>query len=92
MILLIPLCGSGERFKKKGYKEPKGLINVEGKPIICWLLDNINKSDKSDIDYIYIIYNKEYDEYNLEEFIKNRYINIKFNWRRFIYIYFYILC
>lgn len=75
MILLIPLGGIGERFKNFGYKEPKGLINVEGKPIIYWLLDNINTTN---IDYIYIIYNKEYAEYNLEELLINKYINIKF--------------
>ena len=41
MIILVPLGGSGSRFKKKGYKLPKALINVSGKPIIFWLLDNL---------------------------------------------------
>ena len=42
MIILIPLGGIGKRFKDLGYKLPKPLINVMGKPIIFWLLDNIN--------------------------------------------------
>ena len=41
MIILIPLGGKGERFKKNGYKMPKALINVFGKPIIFWLLDSL---------------------------------------------------
>ena len=75
MIILIPLGGSGERFKINKYNEPKGLINIEGKPIIYWLLDNINIKK---IDYIYIVYNKEYEEYNLESLLKEKYTNFVF--------------
>ena len=31
MIILIPIGGTGERFKKHGYKLPKALIPVEKK-------------------------------------------------------------
>ena len=71
MIILIPLGGFGSRFKKQGYKLPKALINVSGKPIIFWLLDNIKFSNK--IDFIYIPYNKEYKKYNFEDLLKNSY-------------------
>ena len=75
MIILIPLNGIGYRFKINGYNEPKALILVENKPIIYWLLDNINYDN---IDYVYIIYNEEYEIYNFENNIINKYINIKF--------------
>ena len=75
MIILIPLNGIGNRFKINKYNEPKALILVENKPIIYWLLDNINYDN---IDYVYIVYNKEYEIYNFETNIINRYINIKF--------------
>jgi beta-phosphoglucomutase-like phosphatase (HAD superfamily)/tRNA A-37 threonylcarbamoyl transferase component Bud32 len=75
MILLIPLGGLGNRFKKAGYKQPKALINIEGKPILFHLLDNINYSK---IDYVYIVYNKEYADYDIETIIKNKYIDIIF--------------
>ena len=42
MYLIIPLGGLGTRFKKFGYKNPKPLVNVFGKPIIFWLLDNLS--------------------------------------------------
>ena len=57
MIIIIPLGGIGDRFKKNGYKYPKALINVLGKPILFWLLDSlILKKDT----VIYIPYNKDY--------------------------------
>lgn len=78
MIIIIPLGGIGERFKKKS-SNPKALINVNEKPIITYLLDNLEKSIiENNIDYILIPYNKEYSDFNLEEFLVNRYKNIKF--------------
>lgn len=56
MILLIPIGGIGKRFKDAGYKYPKPLVNVMGKPILYWLLDSI---DISNVDLIYIPYNNE---------------------------------
>lgn len=75
MIILIPLGGIGERFKNLNYKLPKPLINVMGKPIIFWLLDNINFQN---INLVYIPYNYELSKYMFEERILNRYPNINF--------------
>ena len=75
MIILIPLGGKGERFKLQGYKIPKALIEVENKPIIFWLLDNIVYKN---IDYIYIPYNIEYNNYNFQELLKLKYPNFNF--------------
>ena len=41
MIVLIPVGGKGLRFKKT-HSQPKALINVMGKEIIKYLLDNLN--------------------------------------------------
>ena len=75
MIIIIPIGGTGQRFKEKGYKNPKALINTYGKPIISHLLDNLNTDN---IDYIFIPYNKEYVHYNFEEFLTNQYPNMVF--------------
>jgi len=37
--LVIPMSGTGERFQRAGYKLPKPLIPVDGKPIIAHVLD-----------------------------------------------------
>ena len=36
--LVIPMSGLGSRFLAVGYKEPKPLIDVNGKPMIAWVL------------------------------------------------------
>ena len=74
MIILIPLGGTGERFKKNGYKEPKALIKVFGKPIINYLLDSLYMTN----ELIYIPYNKEYKKYRLESTLRESYPNINF--------------
>ena len=75
MIIIIPLGGIGERFKKNGYTYPKALIKVFGKPILYYLLDNL---DFTKIDMVYIPYNKEYASYRLEDMLKKDYPNIPF--------------
>jgi NDP-sugar pyrophosphorylase family protein len=79
MIILIPLGGSGQRFKENGYILPKALINVYSKPILYWLLDNLNIS--KDVKYVVIPYNKEYKPYRLEDRLKNDYPNINFKFK-----------
>ena len=78
MFILIPLGGSGERFKKDGYTIPKALIKVNNKPILFHLLDNLVFNDTNNIDFVYIPYNKEYLEYKLENLLIERYPSIKF--------------
>ena len=82
MIILIELLCIGKRYKINGYTEPKFLINVEGLPIIFWLLDNLNIKHKN-IDYVYIVYNKEYEEYNFEKIIRERYEDVLFKFINF---------
>ena len=77
MIIIIPIGGIGQRFKENGYKNPKALINIYGKSIISYLLDNLNTNN---IDYIFIPYNKEYKNYRFEDLLIKNYpkINFKF--------------
>ena len=75
MIIIIPIGGVGQRFKENGYKKPKALINIYGKPIISYLIDNNLQTDT--IDYIFIPYNKEYKDYRFEDLLIKNYPNIK---------------
>ena len=81
MIIIIPLGGIGERFKESGYKTPKALIKIFGKPILYYLLDNLNLHD---IDFICIPYNNEYSFYNFEETLIHHYPNIKFKFIKLV--------
>ena len=74
-IILIPIGGVGSRFKKNQYNKPKTLINVFGKPIIFYLLENlINFFQEKTL--IYIIYNHEYEKYRFEDILKKKFDNI----------------
>ena len=75
MIIIIPLGGIGERFKNNGYSYPKALIKIFGKPILYYLLDNL---DYTKISMVYIPYNKEYSSYRIEDMLKKDYPNIIF--------------
>jgi len=75
MIILIPLGGTGERFKNNGYKTPKSLIKIFGKPILYYLLDNLNLEN---VDFVCIPYNSEYSLFNFEDTVKHNYPNINF--------------
>ena len=43
--VLIPMAGLGSRFKNAGFKNPKPLIDVAGKPMIQRVIENINLPD-----------------------------------------------
>jgi HAD superfamily hydrolase (TIGR01509 family) len=60
--ILIPMAGSGSRFFKAGYKDPKPLIDVNGKPMIQRVVENIAIPG----NYIFIVQAEHYEKYNLE--------------------------
>lgn len=82
MFILIPLGGTGERFKNAEFFKPKALIDVDNKPILFHLLDNLslstNVNSNAKIEFIYIPYNKEYREFQIENKIRERYPSLKF--------------
>jgi HAD superfamily hydrolase (TIGR01509 family) len=78
MNIIIPIGGKGERFLNNGYKEPKPLINILGKPMIYHVLDNLKLNCKD--DKIFIIY------YNLDDNIFKNVILEKYPFIHFIKI------
>jgi len=59
--ILIPMAGAGSRFQQAGYTFPKPLIDVEGKPMIQVVVDNLN----IDATYIYVVQKEHREKYNL---------------------------
>lgn len=62
MNVLIPMAGSGSRFASAGYTFPKPLIEVNGKPMIQVVVENLN----IEANYIFIVQKEHYDKYNLQ--------------------------
>jgi HAD superfamily hydrolase (TIGR01509 family) len=63
--VLIPMAGLGSRFADAGYDLPKPLIDVDGKPMIQRVVEDI----AIDGNYIYIVQREHYEDYNLEELL-----------------------
>lgn len=66
MNVLIPMAGAGSRFQKAGYTFPKPLIEVNGKPMIQVIVENLN----IDAKHIFIVQKSHYDKYNLKHLLK----------------------
>jgi HAD superfamily hydrolase (TIGR01509 family) len=62
MNVLIPMAGAGSRFAQAGYTFPKPLIDVEGKPMIQVVVDNLN----IDATFIYVVQKEHRQKYNLD--------------------------
>ena len=62
MNVLIPMAGAGTRFQQAGYTFPKPLIDVEGKPMIQVVVDNLN----IEATYIYVVQKEHREKYNLD--------------------------
>ena len=56
MNVLIPMAGAGSRFEQAGYTFPKPLIDVNGKPMIQVVTENLN----IDAKFIFIVQKEHY--------------------------------
>lgn len=62
MNVLIPMAGAGSRFEQAGYTFPKPLIDVNGKPMIQRVVENLN----IDAQHIFIVQKEHYEKYSLK--------------------------
>ena len=59
MKILIPMAGEGSRFAKEGYTFPKPLIDVNGKPMIQRIVENLDFS----AEYIFLVRKEHLEKY-----------------------------
>lgn len=64
--VLIPMAGAGSRFEQAGYTFPKPLIEVNGKPMIQVVVENLNL----DANFIYVVQKKHRIKYNLDSLLQ----------------------
>ena len=60
--ILIPMAGAGSRFEQAGYTFPKPLIDVNTKPMIQVVVENLN----IDANYIFVVQKAHREKYNLD--------------------------
>jgi len=59
MKILIPMAGAGSRFEKEGYTFPKPLIDVNGKPMIQAVIENLDFNN----EYIFLVRKEHVEKY-----------------------------
>jgi dTDP-glucose pyrophosphorylase len=65
MNVLIPMAGAGSRFANAGYTFPKPLIEVNGKPMIQVVVENLNV----EAHFIFLVQKDHYEKYNLKQLL-----------------------
>lgn len=69
--VIIPIGGIGSRFQKEGFRFPKPLINIVGRPMMCWLIDRLNFGAK---DTLWIAINEAVDdEFSLGQLMRKEF-------------------
>jgi NDP-sugar pyrophosphorylase family protein len=69
MLILIPMAGFGDRYKRAGYTEPKPLIPVDGVPMIERVISAFLPRQPGD-RYVFVVNRTHAEETNLVEVTK----------------------
>lgn len=64
--VLIPMAGAGSRFKEAGYRLPKPLIDVDGKPMIQRVIENLN----IDANFVFVVQKEHREQYCLDYLLR----------------------
>ena len=72
-MIIFPMCGESKRFKIKGYRTPKFLLNLRNRTIFYHVVNGFRKYINKDL-FVFIINNPKYKIFLLREFKK---LNLK---------------
>lgn len=67
--IVVPLSGSGTSFQNAGYTFPKPLIDINGKPMIQLVIENLKPKTKH--KFILICKKEHFDKYSLNQIFDN---------------------
>lgn len=68
--ILIPLAGGNAFFSDHGeYQFPKPLIEINGRPMIQWVFENLQTIEKKELKYIFIVREEDCVRFHLDETI-----------------------
>jgi NDP-sugar pyrophosphorylase family protein len=68
--IVIPMAGHGSRFSKAGYKEPKPLIPIKGKPMIELVIENLKPSKEH--CFIFVCQSEHLRDYYLRDLLEKK--------------------
>jgi NDP-sugar pyrophosphorylase family protein len=65
MKIIIPMAGKGKAFNDAGYTFPKPLIDINDKPMIQIVVENLNLIG----DYIFLVQKEQHDKFSMKELL-----------------------
>ena len=66
---VIPMAGAGSRFQKAGYKLPKPLIPVLGKPMIQLVVENLTPK-KYQAKFVFLVQQAHIERYHVDQLLQ----------------------
>lgn len=68
--LVVPMAGRGSRFTEQGYKDSKPFIDVNGKPMIQKVIENLNFEFNPEFKTIILCQKSDFERYDFSIFKK----------------------
>ena len=68
--IVLPMAGRGSRFRQQGYKDSKPFIDVNGKPMIVRVIENLNIEFDKNFKFIILCQKADFAEYDFSLFNK----------------------
>ena len=66
--IVVPMAGRGSRFTEEGYTDSKPFIDVDGKPMIQRVIENLNIEFDEQYEFVIICLREDYDKYDFTIF------------------------
>lgn len=66
--IVVPMAGRGSRFTEQGYTDSKPFIDVNGKPMIQRVIENLNMEFDSNYEFVIICLQEDFDKYDFKIF------------------------
>ena len=66
--IVLPMAGKGSRFQEQGYTDSKPFIDVNGKPMIQRVIENLNIQFDKNFKFIIICQQSDYKKYDFSFF------------------------
>ena len=68
MNIVVPMAGRGNRFREAGYTDTKPFIDVNGKPMVYRVIENLNIEFDETYQFILICLKEDYEKYDFKMF------------------------
>lgn len=66
LTVVVPMAGDGKSFKNAGYIFPKPLVDINNKPMIHWVIENLNIEAR----FVFLCKKEDINKYNLNYLLK----------------------